>query len=114
VGLSEENYQVRDLAAIVQEAFPGCKVTYAEGGGPDPRSYRVDFSKLARALPHFRPNWNARLGVQELCVAFQRAGLTLEDFNGPRYTRLARLKELLNAGYLDSTLRWSNGRFVLA
>ena len=50
VGADTENYQVRDLAEIVHETFPGCEVEYAEGAGPDPRSYRVDFGKLARAL----------------------------------------------------------------
>ena len=60
VGINEENYQVRDLAAIVQQAFPGCKVSYAAGGSPDPRSYRVDFSKIQLKLPAFEPAWNAR------------------------------------------------------
>jgi len=108
VGALGENYQVRDLATIVQEVFPECEIRYAEGGGPDPRSYRVDFGKLARTFPQFRPAWNARLGVQELRTAFQRVGLTQDDFNSPRYVRLGRLKELLETGQLDASLRWNN------
>ena len=91
---------------FVQEFFPDCRVTYAEGGGPDPRSYRVDFSKIGRLLPAFQPAWNARRGVQELRAAFQQTGLTREDFTGPKYVRLARLKSLLQAGRLDENLRW--------
>src|SRR5574341_1557925 len=51
VGRNEENYQIRDLAKIVEDLVPDCRVEYAEGGEPDKRSYRVDFSKLAHTLP---------------------------------------------------------------
>lgn len=106
VGVAEENYQVRDLAAIVQGAFPDCKVSYAAGGGPDPRSYRVDFSKINRLLPGFKPAWKAPLGVKELRSAYQEMDLTQEDFTGPKYVRLARLKSLLEKGVLDENLFW--------
>ena len=108
VGINEENYQVRNLAAIVQEDFPDCKVTYDEHGGPDPRSYRVDFSKIMRSLPEFKPVWNAHRGVKELHAAYKEVGLTREDFTGPKYVRLAKLKSLLQDGQLDSYLRWKD------
>lgn len=108
VGVDGENYQIRDLAEVVQETVPGCRVEYAGQGGPDPRNYRVDFSKLARTVPGFKPRWNARLGAKELFSAFQRVGLTLDDFQGRKYVRLKQLKHLLSAGRLDSTLRWRN------
>lgn len=107
VGINGENYQVRQLAQIVQETIPGCKVEYAGQGGPDPRNYRVDFNKLARLVPDFRPRWNARLGVQELYEAFQRAKFTQEEFQGRKYTRLKQLKYLISQQYLDETLRWA-------
>ena len=31
--------------------MPGTKVAFAEGSGPDKRSYQVDCSKLARVFP---------------------------------------------------------------
>jgi len=106
VGANEENYQVRDLAEIVRDTVPGCEIEYVGYGGPDPRSYRVDFSKLAATLTDFRPKWNARLGAQELLIAAQRVGLTLEEFQNRKYIRLSQLKHLLSAGCLDDTLRW--------
>jgi len=106
IGANEENYQVRDLAEIVRETVAGCVVEYAEEGGPDPRSYRVDFSKFARALPDFKTIWNARLGAQELYAAVRDAGLSLEEFQGRKFTRLAQFKYLLGANHLDDTLRW--------
>lgn len=106
IGANDENYQVRELAEIVQETVPGCEVEYASDGGPDPRSYRVSFDKLTRALPDFKPAWNARRGAQELYAAVRQAGLTLDQFQGRKFIRLAQLKYLLDEGLLDSTLRW--------
>jgi nucleoside-diphosphate-sugar epimerase len=108
VGISEENYQVRDLARIVQETVPECTVDYTPNGGPDPRSYRVDFSKIKKALPGFQPKWNVRRGAQELYAACCEAKLTLEDFDGPRFKRISHIRQLLADGRLDSRLRWTS------
>jgi hypothetical protein len=35
----------------------------------------------------------------------RRYGLSSEDFEGPRYVRLARVRELVAAGALDDSLR---------
>jgi nucleoside-diphosphate-sugar epimerase len=104
VGGTGENYQIRDVAAIVQEIVPGCSVKYLEGGGPDPRCYRVNCDKIARHLPGFRTQWTVRRGVEELYESFARHGLTREMF--ARYVRLARIQELLRGGRLDATMRW--------
>jgi nucleoside-diphosphate-sugar epimerase len=106
VGQTEENYQIRDLAEIVGETVPGCRVEYARDGSPDTRCYRVDFSKINRVLPEFKPRWNARAGAKELYDALRGAGLRLEDFEGPRYKRISHLQELLSSGRLGADLRW--------
>jgi len=106
VGANEENYQVRDLAEIVREIVPGCTVEYAEGGGPDPRSYRVDFTKLNEMLPGFTPKWDARGGAQELYDAVRAVNLTADEFQNRKFTRLVQFKYLLDSGRLDDTLRW--------
>ena len=105
VGANDENYRVRELAEIVRETFAGCEIEYAEGAGPDPRSYRVDFRKLAETLPDARPKWTARDGARELLDAFRSARLTSAGFD--LYTRLSRLKSLIAEGSLDDDLRWS-------
>lgn len=106
VGLNEENYQIRDLAEIVKETVPGCTIEYAQDAGPDKRSYRVDFSKIYRVLPEFKPQWNVRKGAVELYEAYQTAGIKVEDFEGPRYKRIDHIKQLLHRGILDTNLRW--------
>lgn len=106
IGANDQNYQVRELAVFVQNAFPGSQVSYAEGGEPDPRSYRVDFGKLKALLPIYQLGWTAESGARQLAQAYAAEKLTLEAFTGPRYTRLAQLQALLENQRLDETLRW--------
>jgi nucleoside-diphosphate-sugar epimerase len=106
VGSDADNHQVRDLAEIASDAVGGSEIEYAGSGDPDPRSYRVDFTKLNRAIPDLELTWTARAGAEELAGAYRRSGLTLDEFEGPRYTRLKRLRALAEQGALDSELRW--------
>lgn len=106
VGVNQENYRIRELAEIVRETVPGCRVEYAPDAEPDKRTYRVDFSKIARTLPEFKPLWNARRGARELYEAYLKYGIKLEEFEGPRYKRIDHIKQLLSTGQLDESLRW--------
>jgi hypothetical protein len=108
VGRTDENYQISAVAEMVAEVVPGSKVVYAPGGEPDARSYRVDFSKLAASLPHARPKWTVRQGIEELYQAYERYGLTLEEFEA-RYLRIRHLRKLLAEGRLTTSLRWVEG-----
>jgi len=108
VGRSEENYRVRDLAKLVEEVVPGSVVRYAEGGGPDPRCYRVDCGKLMRTLPEYQPQWNVRRGMEQLHEAFKANGLTREELFGDRYFRIKRIRALQSEGLLDGDLRWTS------
>ena len=105
IGTDEQNYLVRDLAEVVSAAT-GCSIEIAEGSSADQRSYRVDFSKLARTFPDLTFEWDAQRGARELVDAYRLADLTTEDFDGNRYVRLRRLMSLLDAGELDGQLRW--------
>jgi nucleoside-diphosphate-sugar epimerase len=105
VGQTAHNYRIRDLARIVAEVVPGCEVKFASDAGPDKRSYRVSFEKIARTLPAFKPQWDARKGAEQLYRAYSSAGLTLEEFEGPRYQRIGHIKKLIADGILDRSLR---------
>ena len=106
VGQTEENYRISQLADIVEETVPGCRIEYASGGGPDKRCYRVSCDKIGRILPNFRPQWTARKGAQELLEAYRAAGLTRADHEQGRYTRIHHIQSLIKAGELDNSLRW--------
>jgi len=107
VGSRAQNYRIRELAEVVHRRIPRCDVTFAEAAQPDPRSYRVDFSKFESAFPEFQFEWTPERGTDELVEAYEAVGLTLEDFEGHRYIRLGLLKRLLGAGELDEDLRWA-------
>jgi nucleoside-diphosphate-sugar epimerase len=107
VGQTEENYRVSQIADIVAETVPGCHIEYAAGGGPDKRCYRVNCDKIRRALPNFRPQWNARKGAKELYDAYRAAGLSAAELEQGRYIRMSQIQKLMKAGGLDESLRWS-------
>lgn len=105
VGSTAENYQVRDLARMVEEVVPGARVRFAEGAGPDLRCYRVNCDRLARELPDARPRWTARMGVEQLWEAFRAHGVRAEEFEGPRFHRKAHVLGQMAAGRLTKDLR---------
>ena len=112
VGRNEDNYQIRELAEIVKETVPNCRIEYAPDAGPDKRCYRVDCSKIAKVLPNFKPQWNARKGAAELYEVYQKVGLTLEEFEGTKYQRIAHIKYLIANELLDRELRWQKEKLT--
>ena len=106
VGTTTENYQIRDIAEIVKEVGPQCEIEYAPDAGPDQRCYRVDCNKIARKLPEFKPQWTVHRGIEQLFNEYKKFGLTLEEFEGPRYMRIAHIRSLVADGILDKNLRW--------
>jgi nucleoside-diphosphate-sugar epimerase len=107
VGLTEENYRIRELAEIVAESVPGCRIEYAPDGGPDKRCYRVNWDKIRAVLPSFKPQWTARKGAQALYDAYRAANLREEDMNRGRTSASTTSRRLLRAGQLDGSLRRS-------
>jgi nucleoside-diphosphate-sugar epimerase len=108
VGRTEHNYRIREIAEIVAEVVPGCRLEIAPDAGPDKRSYRVSFEKISRVLPEFRPQWDVRRGAEQLYAAYRASGLSLENFEG-RYQRISHIKQLMREGILGSDLRRRDG-----
>jgi nucleoside-diphosphate-sugar epimerase len=105
IGRTDENFRIRELAEIVKDTVPNCRVEFAPDAGPDKRNYRVNCDKAAEKLPGFQARWDARKGARELYDAYVRVGLKLEDFEGPKYKRIDHIKMLINEGSLDENLR---------
>jgi nucleoside-diphosphate-sugar epimerase len=104
VGRDEDVVQIRTIAEQVADML-GAPVTFASGAGPDTRNYRVDFSKIRGALPAADPEWTIPDGIRELADDMSSYGLSAADFEGPRFVRLAKIRELVASGRLDNTLR---------
>jgi nucleoside-diphosphate-sugar epimerase len=107
VGASEQNYRVREIAEIVGNQFPGCKVTLGTAGGGDNRSYRVSFEKINNKLPGFSCEWDARRGAKQLHDVFASVQLDAATFTGRGHTRLLQLQHLINSHQVDDRLFWS-------
>ncbi len=105
VGLTTENYQIREIAEIVQQVVPGSKIGFADGAAPDTRNYRVDCNRIATVLHGFKPQWTLRRGVEQLYAAYREVGLTLDDFEGEKFKRIAHIQKLVREGVLDADLR---------
>ncbi len=101
---TEENYRIRDLAAIAASTVRSCAVEIAPGASPDLRDYRVNGDRFREAVG-FEAKWNAHQGAAELASAFRSVGLTLDEVEGPRFQRIARIHERLEEGSLAPDLR---------
>jgi nucleoside-diphosphate-sugar epimerase len=106
-GHSAHNYRIREIAEAVAETVPGVRLEIASDAGPDKRSYRVNFEKIARVLPSYEPQWDVRRGAEQLYAAYRRANLALEEFEGPRYQRISHIKKLIAGGILRNDLRYA-------
>ena len=107
VGDTSHNYRVREIAEIVGEIFPGCRVSF---GAPsqDNRSYRVSFEKIRKHLPGFRCAWDVRGGAKQLYDLFKRIDLTKDVFEYRTFTRLKQLEYLIQTQQIDSHFFWTN------
>lgn len=104
VGRVEDNVQIREIAEIVRDSVPESRISFADGAGPDLRSYRVDFSKLAETFRSLQLQWRPSLGVEELVRTYTDHGLTSADFESSRFVRLRRIQELLDLGLVDDLM----------
>jgi nucleoside-diphosphate-sugar epimerase len=105
VGDGEQNYRIREIAAIVGQVFAGCTVTFGQPSG-DNRSYRTSFQKIRRHLPEFRCRWPAERGARQLHDVFERIGMTEDVFFFRGFTRLEQLKHLIATQQIDADFYW--------
>jgi nucleoside-diphosphate-sugar epimerase len=104
VGTEQNNRTVAEIAEAVAAEVPGAEVVITGEAGADPRSYRVDFSRMRTEVPAFRARWSIPAGAAELVAAYRAHGLTREDFDS-RFTRLARLRHRAAVGDIGADLR---------
>jgi len=105
VGDSANNYRVREIAEIVAESFPGCKLSFGDQGA-DNRSYRVSFEKINTQLPGFKCDWDARRGAEQLYKVFSQIDMTQAEFESRGFTRLKQLEYLIRTQQIDKDFFW--------
>jgi nucleoside-diphosphate-sugar epimerase len=104
---TDENYQIRQVATIVGEVVPNCRLEFATGASADARNYRVSGAKIAERLG-FRTAWTVRRGVEQLYDGYAGSGITLEDFEGPTFQRIGHIRSRLADGSLGADLRFTD------
>ena len=105
VGDTEENYQVRDIAEIIAETFPGCELSIGTRGS-DKRDYKVNFDKINDVLPGFTCDWTVPKGAQQLLKVFEFIQLTPELFQSAPHTRLKQINHLVDTSQIDADFFW--------
>src|SRR5687768_13989449 len=105
VGDNKENYQVKEIAQIVADVFPGCTLTFGTNNG-DNRSYRVAFDKIHLKLPGFRCHRDALMGTRQLFELFEHIDMTRETFEFRAFTRLNALNYLIETRQIDGDFFW--------
>jgi nucleoside-diphosphate-sugar epimerase len=106
IGLSSENYLIRDVAETVRQ-FIGGEITFAGGASTDKRNYRVSCDLIAQEIPEFRPKWTLSKGIEELGEAYRRYDLSIDALTGWRHQRLKRINALSQRGLVNQQLRWT-------
>jgi len=107
VGQDSENFQVKDIAEIIQQTVPGSEIEYAGENKGDPRSYRVSFAKINERLPGYQPRWTLKQGAEELYRFLQDIEISTDIFHDRKFTRLTQLQYLLACKRIGTDLFWN-------
>jgi nucleoside-diphosphate-sugar epimerase len=124
VGDSQDNYQILDVAKMVEGAVPGSRIKFMNQGkedsekwdlirdrkvpdGVDTRTYRVSFEKIKTALPGFQCDWRVPEGIARLVSDLRAIGLSEAQFSSRDFYRLQKIEHHFKSGRLTETLRWA-------
>jgi nucleoside-diphosphate-sugar epimerase len=102
IGADSENYQVRDVADIVQHLVPSAAIRFTGEIGHDPRDYRVSFRLLRTLLPEFELEYTLASGLEDLLRSYRDGGFDVADFEGDRFVRLRWLRGRLDGQVASS------------
>jgi nucleoside-diphosphate-sugar epimerase len=91
VGDTSHNYRVREIADVVGEVFPGCRVSFG-APGQDNRSYRVSFEKIRNICPGSDVAGTCDGGRNNFTIFSRRIDMTKAVFEYRTFTRLKQLE----------------------
>lgn len=120
VGSSSSNYQIIELAKIVQAQVQGCKIEFLNNSsvknelikdrkiqdGVDSRNYKISFDKITKVFPEFECDFTVLKGVQEMLKKFEEISLKRRDFEDLKFYRLQTFEKLIKDGFITEELRW--------
>ena len=101
VGGDNSNYTIKEIAEIISDILPHCKVTMHPDNA-DKRNYRVNFKKINSQLPGFSAKRDVKDGIRELIALFKEIGMNKETFESKEYYRLKKIKYLCQTDQVNS------------
>ena len=109
IGRTDANYQIRDIAEIVNQVIPEAKITFARHFKEDTekRTYKVDFQKAEKYLPGFMPQGTLEDGLREICHSYKEFCLKEAHLYTDEFITLNRYKRLLKESRIKHDFRWS-------
>lgn len=107
IGFDENNFQVKDIVAVVAKYVPGCKVVYTGEHGKDSRSYKVSFKKFRSIFPNIKQERNLDKSIEDMVINLRKLNFGKKDFDSGIFTRLSVLKNLSTSKVLDQKLYWN-------
>ena len=104
VGSNLQNHQVRDVAEMIADTFPGCRTEFGDSTG-DHRNYRANFDKIHERLG-FETRYDVARGARQLLEVFQAVDMSTELFEWRGHTRIKQIRHLLATGQIDERFFW--------
>jgi len=89
VGSNEQNYQIKQVAELIQKRVPSAKII-SNDEITDKRNYWVNFNKISRTLG-FVPEWTVERGIDQVIEAI-RSG-KIKDYRDAKYSNIEFLKQ---------------------
>ncbi len=107
VGINSENYQIKEVAEMIQKKIPHCEIIITGEHGSDSRTYTVNFDKIYKLLPSFKPQWTVPKGIEQLLEYYEKYSLSQERFEGRYFIRLKQMQYLIDSEKINSAnLHW--------
>ncbi len=107
IGSTQQNFRICDLADLIMSLYPEAEVKFASGAFKDERNYRVDCSRLEKLGVGYQVRMSVADGIREMLQALQNHPVSVEEFEGHRFGRVAHVLHLIEHGLLRQDLRWN-------
>lgn len=107
-GSSAWNYQVKELANMVNEMLPETKVSVKANAEPDKRSYRVNFDLFEKLAPAHQPQYDLKAAVTGLIDGIKGLDFINGNYRNSSLVRLNVIQNLVNKGTIDQSLFLNN------
>ncbi len=103
-GSNNWNFQVKELAAAVQQLFTGITVSINENALPDKRSYKVSFDLFEKLAPAHQPLLSLQNAVEDLKIGLQGINFNDTNFRQSDLIRLKTIQKLIDCKIIDQEL----------